>query len=110
MAQIIWTEPALSDLNEIAEYIALDKLDAARRLVKQVFSSADRLEQFPESGRIPPELENSKYREIIVGPCRIFYRVDQGKVYILYVMRGERQLRKYLLDELAQATLQPTNI
>ncbi|PPK72285.1 toxin ParE1/3/4 [Methylobacter tundripaludum] len=110
MAQIIWTEPALSDLNEIAEYIALDKLDAARRLVKQVFSSADRLEQFPESGRIPPELENSKYREIIVGPCRIFYRVDQGKVYILYVMRGERQLRKYLLDELAQATRQPINI
>lgn len=110
MAQIIWTEPALSDLNEIAEYIALDKLDAARRLVKQVFSSADRLEQFPESGRIPPELENSKYREIIVGPCRIFYRIDQGKVYILYVMRGERQLRKYLLDELAQATRQPINI
>jgi toxin ParE1/3/4 len=44
VAQIIWTEPALSDLNEIAEYIALDKLNAARRLVKQVFSSVDRLE------------------------------------------------------------------
>jgi len=42
MAQIIWTEPALSDLNEIAEYIALDKQNAARRLVKQVFSSVDR--------------------------------------------------------------------
>jgi len=41
MAQIIWTEPALLDLNEIAEYIALDKPDAARRLVKQVFSSVD---------------------------------------------------------------------
>ncbi|MDD5321735.1 MAG: type II toxin-antitoxin system RelE/ParE family toxin [Methylococcales bacterium] len=104
MARIIWTEPALSDLNEIAEYIALDKLNAARRLVKQVFSSVDRLEQFPESGRIPPELERSKYREIIVGPCRVFYRVDQGKVYILYVMRGERQLRKYLLEERGQDT------
>jgi toxin ParE1/3/4 len=54
MARIIWTEPALSDLNEIAEYIALDKLNAARCLVKQIFSSIDRLEQFPESGRIPP--------------------------------------------------------
>lgn len=102
MAQIIWTEPALSDLNEIAEYIALDKLNAARRLAKQVFSSVDRLEQFPESGRLPPELERSRYREIIAGPCRVFYRVDQGKVYILYVMRGERQLQKYLLDERAQ--------
>ncbi|MDI1292767.1 MAG: type II toxin-antitoxin system RelE/ParE family toxin [Methylobacter sp.] len=102
MAQIIWTEPALLDLNEIAEYITLDKPDAARRLVKQVFSSVDRLEQFPESGRMPPELERSTYREIIVGPCRILYRVDQDNVYIVYVMRGERQLRKYLLDDRAQ--------
>jgi toxin ParE1/3/4 len=104
MAQIIWTEPALLDLNEIAEYISLDKPDAARRLVKHVFSSVGRLEQFPESGRIPPELERSKYREIIVGPCRILYRADQGKVYIVYVMRGERQLRKYLLDDRTQAS------
>ncbi|HEY8158818.1 MAG TPA: type II toxin-antitoxin system RelE/ParE family toxin [Methylobacter sp.] len=93
MAQIIWTEPALLDLNEIAEYIALDKPDPARRLVKQVFSSVVHLEQFPESGRIPPELERSMYREVIVGSCRIVYRVDQDKVYIVYVMRGERQPR-----------------
>ena len=101
MAQVIWTEPALSDLNEIADYIALDKFSAAQRLIQQIFSSVERLEQFPESGRIPPELEHSRYREIIVGPCRIFYRSDneQNKVYILYVMRGERQLRKYLIDE-----------
>ncbi len=103
MAQVIWTEPALSDLNEIADYIALDKFSAAQRLIQQIFSSVERLEQFPESGRIPTELEHSRYREIIVGPCRIFYRSDneQNKVYILYVMRGERQLRKYLIDERA---------
>jgi toxin ParE1/3/4 len=99
MAQIIWTEPALSDLNEIAEYIALDKPNAAHSLVEQVFSSVDRLEQFPELGRTPPELKLSKYREIIVDPCRIFYRIEQSKVYILYVMRGEMQLRRYLIDE-----------
>ena len=43
MAQIIWTEPALFDLNEIAEYIALDKADAARRLVNRVFESVGQL-------------------------------------------------------------------
>ncbi len=104
MAQIIWTEPALSDLNEIAEYIALDKIDAARRLLKKVFSSVERLEHFPESGRIPPELGFSIYREIIVGPCRIFYRIDENEVYILSVMRGEMQLRKYLLDDRTQGS------
>ncbi len=104
MAQIIWTEPALFDLNEIAEYIALDKVGAARRLVNHVFKSVGQLEQFPEVGRKPPELDDSTYREIIVNPCRIFYRLDQDKAYILHVMRGERQLRKFLLDERAQDT------
>ena len=101
MAQIIWTEPALSDLNAIAEYIALDNFIAAQKLVKQVFDSVDRLNQFPESGRIPPELSDSKYREIIIGPCRVFYRYDvkQDKAFIIYVMRGERMLRKFLINE-----------
>ncbi|MBL4850900.1 MAG: type II toxin-antitoxin system RelE/ParE family toxin [Gammaproteobacteria bacterium] len=102
MAQIIWTEPALFYLNEIAEYIALDKISAATQLVKKVFSSTERLEQFPKSGRKPPELNNSKYLEIIVGPCRIFYRIDKRIVYILYIMRSRRKLRKYLLDERAK--------
>ena len=99
MARLIWTEPALSDLNEIADYIALEHIDTARRLVQQVLSSVERLEQFPESGRKPPELGRSRYREIIIGPCRIFYRSDGNNVYIIYVMRSERELRKYLIDD-----------
>ncbi len=98
MAQVIWTEPALFDLDAIAEYIALDKPSAAVNLVQKVFSSTDRLEQFPESGRKPPEFKKSRYLEIIVNPCRIFYRIEADKVYILYVMRSERKLRKYLLN------------
>jgi toxin ParE1/3/4 len=98
MAQIIWTEPALSDLNAIAEYIVLDKPSAATCLVQKVFSCTDRLEQFPESGHKPPELKKSRYLEIIVNPCRIFYRIENNKVFILYVMRSERKLRKYILN------------
>ena len=101
MAQIIWTEPALSDLNEIAEYIALDNFIAAQDLVAKVFDKADRLREFPKSGRIPPELKGSRYREIIVGPCRIFYRIEKTKITILYVMREERLLRNYLIEERA---------
>ena len=54
MAEIIWTEPALDQLEEIAEYIALDKLGAASKLVKTIFSAVERLEQFPESGHASP--------------------------------------------------------
>ncbi len=99
MAQLIWSNPALLDVEEIAEYIVLDNFKAAQKLVQNIFISVERLRSHPKSGRKPPELEESLYREIIVDPCRVFYKVFSGKVYILYVMRAERMLRKYLLDE-----------
>ena len=99
MAQVIWTEPALSELEAIAEYIALDKPTAASQLVRKIFSSTNRLEQFPKSGSKPPELKESQYRELIVNPCRVFYRIDGDRVFIVYVMRGERELRRYLFEE-----------
>ncbi|MFN3239729.1 MAG: type II toxin-antitoxin system RelE/ParE family toxin [Pseudomonadales bacterium] len=99
MARLVWAEPALDDLNEIAEYIALDDPSAAKSLVQKVFESVTRLREFPESGRRPPELRRSRYREIVVGPCRIFYRADEKSVTILYVMRSERHLRNFLLQD-----------
>ncbi len=99
MARLVWTEPALHDLNEIAEYIALDNFDAARKLIRTVFITVEKLEDFPNSGRCPPELSGTQYREIVCNPCRIFYRVDSDKIFVLYVMRGERKLQKFLLEE-----------
>lgn len=98
MAKIIWTAPALSDLNEIAEYIALTNLPAAKNLTQNLFDKIMRLEAHPESGKVPIELKNLNYREIIVNPCRIFYKVDSDQVYILHVMRQERDLRRFLLQ------------
>lgn len=91
--------PALVDLEEIAEYIALDNPGSAKKFVRTVFQTIERLEQYPQSGRKPPELKKTSCREVIVDPCRIFYRVDKKDIYILYVMRGESQLRKYLLED-----------
>ena len=99
MAQIIWTEPALQNLNDTAEFIALGKITAANNLVQKLFSSTECLEESPKSDRKPSGLENSRYLELIVNPCRIVYRVEKDKVYILYVMRSERTLRNFLLDD-----------
>ncbi len=98
MARVIWTEPALIDLDEIAEYIAFDKPSAARKLVRDVLKSVKRLKQFPKSGKCPPELQNTDCLKVIVGPCRIFYRIDKNRVYILHVMRSEHNLRLYILE------------
>jgi plasmid stabilization system protein ParE len=100
MAEVIWTEPALQELDAIAEYIALDNPVAARHLIKEVFDKIERLEDFPQSGRIPPELPNSVYREVVVPPCRIFYREDEKRLLVLYVMREEGQLRAYMLGNI----------
>ena len=99
MVEIVWTESALLDLQEIAEYIALDKVRAAEKLVSNVFGRVELLSDSPESGRKVPELRKSRYREVIVGPCRIIYRISADSIIILHVMRGERLLRKYLLEE-----------
>ena len=99
MARIVWSEPALDDLDKIAEYIALDNLEAAKRLVQTVFAKVDRLKDFPSSSRKVPELRNSRYREVIVGPCRIFCRAAGSSVLVLHVMRSERELRNMLILE-----------
>lgn len=98
MAEIVWTSPALEQLDELAHYIALDKPDAARALVRKVVEAVARLAEFPLSGRVPGELPDSVYREIVVPPCRVFYRPAEGKVFIIHIMREERLLRAHLLE------------
>ena len=98
MAKVIWAESALLELDPIAQYIALDKPNAAKNLIKNILNTTKQLELFPESGRIPPEISHLNYLEIIIKPCRIFYRIDSNKVYIVYIMRSEQDLKKYLLN------------
>ena len=94
MAQVIWTEPALHDLDAIADYIALDDPQAARGLVQRVFQHVGQLAEQPDSGSRPPEMRQSRYRQIVEAPCRVFYRHDGTRVFILYIMRGEMRFRK----------------
>lgn len=98
MAQVVWTEPALADLEAIADYIALENLTAARALVQRIVQHIGQLADHPESGSRPKELgSRSRYRQIVEPPCRIFYRFDGKQVFILHVMRTERLLRRSAL-------------
>ncbi len=104
MAEIVWTEPALSDLEAVADYIALEDPLAAAELVKRVMGHVEQLADHPESGSWPQELGRSRYRQIVEPPCRIFYRFDGTKVFILHVMRSERLLRKRTLPSRSRPT------
>lgn len=98
MAEIVWTEPALSDLEAIADFIALEDAIAAAALVQRVVRHVEQLAAHPDSGSRPQELKRSRYRQIVEPPCRVFYRHDSRRVYILYVMRSEQFLRKSKLS------------
>ncbi len=98
MAEIIWTEPALSDLDAIADFIALENPLAAQRLVRRVFRHVEQLEDHPESGSKPAELEDWSYRQIVEPPCRVFYRFENDRIYILHIMRSERRFKPGRLE------------
>jgi addiction module RelE/StbE family toxin len=94
MAEIVWSEPALADLEAIAEYIALENPTAASDLVQRIVAHVSQLAEHPESGTRVPELARSRYRQLVEPPCRVFYRYDGQQVFVLHVMRTERLLRK----------------
>jgi addiction module RelE/StbE family toxin len=97
MAQIVWTEPALQDLDQIADYISLDNPNAAKKLVRQCFQRVENLSQHPKMGKAVPELDQSVYRQLVLSPCRIFYRIDNNTIYIIHVMRAEQLLHLDIL-------------
>jgi addiction module RelE/StbE family toxin len=94
MAEVIWTEPALADLDAIADYIALDNPQAARQLVQRIFSHVEQLTSHPLSGPKLPEFEGWRYRQIVEPPCRVIYRHEHKVVHIVHVVRAERVLSK----------------
>lgn len=92
MAEIIWTETALNDINSIAEYISADSDFYAKQFVQKIFLAASKLEKFPEIGKIVPELSAYNYREILFKRYRIIYRIHLDLIYIVSVHHSSRLL------------------
>ena len=92
MAKVIWSEPALAQLESIVDFIALDKPEAARAVAARTFAATDQLESFIRLGRPIPEFDHKNYRQVWVKPCWLYYGVHEESVYILHVRRAEKPL------------------
>lgn len=92
MTALRWTDQALEDLTSIRDFIARDAPGYAEIVVERIFESAERLVDFPLSGRVVPEFEQPDIRELIPGVYRIVYRVREGRVDILTVFHSARLL------------------
>ncbi len=96
---IIITEAAEINLNEIVLYIAQNDIQIAKKIFKRIKEKIFALSVFPERGRIIPELlgQNIKeYREIIESPWRIIYKIEENKVIILVILDGRRNIQDLL--------------
>ena len=92
MTAIIWSPSALHDLESIRAYVAEDSVRYAELVIGRIISSVERLGNFPESGRVVPELNRPDIREVIVNPYRVVYRYRAGTVEIATVFRASRLL------------------
>ncbi len=99
MAKLIWGDAAISDLESIYDYIARDSHEYARHQAERIYQSAERLIQFPESGRHIPEFPHLPHREIIIDNYRVIYRYsgDTETVLIVTVVHGRRMLSEPVL-------------
>jgi len=63
MATIIrWTEQSANDLELIFNFISRDSEHYATLFIKEIFKTVERLESFPESGRVVPEFNTKTVR------------------------------------------------
>ena len=93
MGRLKWTIQAVEDIEAIYEFIAKDSISYARLFTKDILQSVKRLDNFPKSCRIVPDLSNKNIREIILGNYRIIYRIKPDLVEILTVYHSARLLK-----------------
>jgi toxin ParE1/3/4 len=94
---------AIYDIQEIVDYIAEDNAKIALEILDRLESKVNSLKEYPERGRVVPELLNQnimEYHEIIETPWRIIYKIVESNVFILTVIDGRRNVQDVLLRKL----------
>ena len=92
--KIFWSKEALLRLQDIEEYISRDNPVAAIEFVDKLISVAEIIVDYPEKGRIVPELSIEKIREVLHKNYRIVYLIKKNSIDILTVFEGHQLLKK----------------
>jgi len=88
--RVVWSQAALSALEEALEYIAADSPSAARHVAEQAMAAADSLAMLSERGRVGPEVGDPSVREVFVFRYRLMYELAANEVRILAFVHGAR--------------------
>ena len=101
--QVVWAEIAQHDLTQIIDYIAIDSPGNASRILQKIKQKVSALYSMPVRGRIVPELKEHgihTYRELIIAPWRVIYRISDTTVFVLSVIDSRRNVEDILLERL----------
>lgn len=94
------TQGAEDDLEAIHEYLAEQRsAEAAESLLDALLEKIHALERFPQQGSVPKELEAlgiREFRQILLDPYRLIYRIIGSKVFILVIADGRRDMQALL--------------
>ena len=90
MTSLRWTQVAADDLAAIHQYIARDSPRYAQLVVEELIQRVGGIPDFPEAGRIVPELGRPDIRELLSGSYRIVYWLDRDVAHVLTIFRSSR--------------------
>jgi toxin ParE1/3/4 len=99
VAGLIWSPRAISDLDNICEYIARDSEYYARLFAERVMAAVEAIPVFPKAGRVVPEFQQENLREKILQNYRIVYRVKPDVIEIVAIVHGARLMPDIGLTE-----------
>jgi len=93
MAEIIWSKQASDGLHHIFTYYLNESPHYAKSTVDKLMSAVERLELFPQSGRIVPEIGKKHIREVLIGNYRILYSLlSETELVILTIHHSAQPL------------------
>jgi toxin ParE1/3/4 len=90
--KIIWTAQAKNDLLEIKNFIALDSLFYAKRMIYLIYQSCKKLSAHPQIGMPLFEQDGFELRRILIKRYRVIYTLHQQNIYIIAVYHQARLL------------------
>lgn len=92
--KVAWSYVALGNLLEANKYIAAENPDAARKLIIDLYEKGNGIKEFPEKGRVVPEINKKNIREVFCREYRIIYKIESKRIYILTVRHMKQILKK----------------
>lgn len=88
--RLVRSPSALNRLEAVASEFAREHPAAASEWVEEVIRVVERLERFPASGRMVPEIQRETVREVIHGHYRILYHIGADQIDVLTVRHSRR--------------------